>query len=96
MPNDCELPDTPALSGDVSDMPSSELGGRGGSLELEAVGRMSFSRSVELSNPKVCSWGFLYSVVGPLISSTDICFVGCELGSLVLRTESSVVVACEG
>ena len=27
MPNACELPDTPALSGDVSDILSSELGG---------------------------------------------------------------------
>ena len=55
MPSACELPDAPALSGDVSDMSSSELGGSGGALELEVFGRVSVTRSEELDNPKLCS-----------------------------------------
>ena len=57
---------------------------------------MSISKSGELINPKVCSGTFLESVLYSFVSSTKFCFVGCELGSLELKTESSVVVACDG
>ena len=56
---------------------------------------MSVSGSGELSNPKL-SGTFLGSRLYSFVSSTRLCFVGCEFGSLVLRTESSVVVACDG
>ena len=57
---------------------------------------MSVSGSAELINPKLWSGTFLGSVLYSFVSLTRLSFVGCEFGSLVLKTESSVVVACDG
>ena len=57
---------------------------------------MSVLGSTELINPKLWSKTLLGSVLYSFVSLTRLCIVGCEFGSLVLRTESSVVVACDG